>query len=282
MGNVQNGPEEWVRSLPLITRFWFCGAFMTTIAGNLGMVKIYNLLFLWEPLKDNFEVWRLVTPFLYIGKFELATLFSLYFLVEYSKRYESSSGYNTGAGGGTADYAFALLFGIVVMLITYPFLTGYLMPLFGRNLTYFVLYIWTKRYPTVQVAIWGIPVPALWLPFALVGLSVLIGNPFYDQLHGIAIGHLYYFLVDVVPLVYGKDYLHTPQFLIDYFGHGAYVPPAPQRQPQQAPRGNVGGGGFAAPGRVGAPQEPTGLRRRNTGVTGGYDWGGPGHTLGGN
>jgi hypothetical protein len=33
-----------------------------------------------------------------------------------SVRYETNTPYNTGAGGGTADYAFAMIFAMVVML----------------------------------------------------------------------------------------------------------------------------------------------------------------------
>lgn len=276
-GNVRNldqvggGPQEWFQSLPILTRHWLGLAVVTTLGGNLGLIGINKLVFMWEPLKDNFEVWRLFTSFLYFGEFSLHMVFGLYFLVEYSKRYETGSGFNTGAGGGTADYAFCLLFGVVLMLLSYPFLTQYVMPLFGRNLTYYVLYVWTKRYPTVQVSIWGFPVQALYLPFALGALYMCMGNPIADIAHGIAIGHLYYFLVDVVPLVYGKEVLHTPQFLIDYFGVGQYQP-EPTAAAPAAPRGASaaagGGGGFAAPGRVNPPAD---LRQRRMG--GGYTWG---------
>jgi len=197
------------------------------------------------------------------------------FLQEYSKRYELSSGYNTGAGGGTADYVFLLLFGMALTLLSYPLLTGFLMPIFGTTLTYHVLYIWSKRNPTVQVSVWGFPIAALWLPFVLIALSFLMGNFPTDMIHGCAIGHTYYFLVDVVPLVYGKDILHTPQFLINYFGIGVYIPPT--AAPPRAPAANTGGTAWNTPGTVNPPQDNNGLRRRNTG---GYNWGGSGQVLG--
>lgn len=275
--NTNNGPEAWFNSLPIVTRIWFASAVAVTLACNFGMVSVQKVIFLWEPLKDNFEIWRLLTPFLYVGPFGLPFLIDFYFLVEYSKRYESSSGYNTGAGGGTADYIFALMFASVSMLVSYFFLAGFIMPVFSTNLTFFVLYIWTKNYPTVQVSIWGFPVQSLYLPFVLLGLRLLMGSPFGNMLHGFVFGHLYYFLVDVVPLVYGKDFLHTPQFLIDKFGIGNYVPPAAQpAQQQQSGRTNA----WNAPGRVNPPQDTNGLRRRNVG--GGYDWGGSGRVLGSN
>ena len=113
---------------------------------------------------------------------------------------------------------------------------------------------------------------AIHLPFAYVALSVLMGGMYSDLLHGIAVGHLFYFLVDVVPIVYRKDVLHTPQFLIDRLGVGAYAPPA-------APEGGgnrVGGVGhntWSAPGRAAPPSDPARPAR-------GHDWGSGGNRLG--
>ena len=111
---------------------------------------------------------------------------------------------------------------------------------------------------------------------------VLLGNPYWDILVGIGLGHVYYFLVDVYPLVYGKDLLHTPQFLIDQLGIGDYVPPV-------APAGGYGGrggggggsGGFARPGNVRTPNDPAGSSSGGGGRgSRGHDWGGGGRRLG--
>lgn len=111
---------------------------------------------------------------------------------------------------------------------------------------------------------------------------VLLGNPYWDILVGIGLGHVYYFLVDVYPLVYGKDLLHTPQFLIDQLGIGDYVPPV-------APAGGYGGrgsgggsGGFARPGNVRTPNDPAAGNSSGGGGSGsrGHNWGGGGRRLG--
>ena len=91
----------------------------------------------------------------------------------------------------------------------------------------------------------GIPVKAIYLPFAYLAMTIFMGNSYGDMCHGLAIGHLYYFLVDVVPQVQGKDLLVTPQFLIDYFGIGEYQPEDPSlaRMPpgQAEPAAGQGG-----------------------------------------
>merc|ERR1719203_1019498 len=283
--------QAWFRSQPIVTRTWFALSLILTCAGNFGVINIMSLVYNWTSISSKFELWRFLTPFCYVGKFDLSTVFGLYMLVNFSKQYEAGP-HNTGAGGGTADYIFALLFGIVCMLFTYSiFAYNYIMPLFTRNLTFYVLYIWSKRYPTLDANIWGFPIKALWLPFAYLALTVLMGNPFWDVVHGIAVGHLYYYLVDVVPLVYGKDVLQTPRFLIDYFGTGHYVPTPTAPPQQQANRG-----GFPAPGRVNPPPNPYRDNANAGGNTGfgnaaarggsargntGYNWGGTGRTLNG-
>lgn len=236
---------------------------VVTLSGNFGIVSPRNFIFNLDAIKDNFQVWRFLTCFCYVGSFEVNTLISMYLLVQFSKQYEKGGPFNTGAGGGTADYAFALMFAMVTMLCTAPIVRRYIMPLspvYAKNLIYFVLYIWSKRNPTAQSNIWGIPIPAIYMPFAYVALTLFMGNPIYFMLHGIAIGHIYYFLVDVVPMVYGKDVLHTPHFLIDYFGVGEYVPPVAgyaEPPPQRANAGNDARGGG-----------------------GGHNWGGGGQALG--
>jgi len=244
---------------------------MTTCAGNFGFVSPMKLIFIWDNIWDNFEIWRFLTPFLYVGKFEFNTLMALYMLQSFSNRYETEP-YNTGAGGGTADYVFAMMFGSIGIFVSYP-LIGMLMPtppMFARTLMFFVLYTWSKRHPTSPASIWGIQLKAIHLPFAYVALSMLMGGMYADLVHGIVVGHLFYFLVDVVPIVYGKDFLHTPQFLIDQMGVGAYVAPA---APGGGGGGAVGNNTWQAPGRVNAPSEPARAAR-------GHSWGSGGQTLG--
>ena len=94
---------------------------------------------------------------------------------------------------------------------------------FTITMAHYIMYIWSKRHPASQVNIWGsISMKAIYLPFAYLAIPVFFGGFYSDQLHGIAIGHVYYFLADVYPQVSGKDILMTPKFLIDLFGIGDY------------------------------------------------------------
>lgn len=267
MGGVGDpqGPDEWFKALPIVTRYWFGATLLVTLSVNFQIISPYKILFDWGSMKDNLELWRLLTPFCYAGTFDFSTLIGCYMLVSFSKQYEKGGPFNTGAGGGTADYAFCMLFGMGMMVITYPFLRDMvgIPPVFCRNLTYYVLYIWSKRNPSANASIWGFPMKATYLPFAYLAMTVFMGQGYMDMLHGIAIGHMYYFLVDVFPMVYGRDILHTPAFFIDQFGVGEYTGPAPRAPAVTRPAG----GGAAAP----APARPAG---------GTHNWGQGGQRLG--
>jgi Derlin-2/3 len=238
-----------------------------TLAANFQVFAPSQMFFSWQAIQNKFELWRLLACFCYAGPFDISTLFGVYMLLQFSKQYESGGPFNTGAGGGTADYAFCLLFGAVVLLISYPgvLLVMDVAPVFTRNLVYFVLYVWSRRHSTANANIWGVPIPGVYLPFAYLALSVFMGNSYADMLHGLAVGHLYYYLADVVPQVTGKDILRTPQFLIDLFGVGEYQ--APVAQVAARPGGVAAAAG---PQQQAAPAQARGR----------HQWGGGGQTLG--
>jgi hypothetical protein len=274
---------------------------LVTLASNFGIISPYSIIFNWEAIKDKFEIWRFLTCFCYAGAFEFPTLVTIYMLLNFSKQYESGGPFNTGAGGGTADYAFMLMIGFIVIVAGKP-LTDLVWPtgvVFTKNLVYFVVYIWSKRHPEAQSNIWGIPIKGAMLPFAYLGLSIFIGAPYRDMVHGYAMGHIYYFMVEVVPNVYGRDILVTPTFLIDRFGVGEYrpagAPVAPDAAAAAAPRAHQWGAAGNRLGGQGAPAAappPGGGARGNVAGLGqapraapaapaGHTWGTGGQRLGG-
>jgi len=168
----------------------------------------------------KFQFWRLFSNFLFLGRFSFPTLMIMVMLVQYSGRYEVGP-FNTGGGGGTSDYAFMMIFLMLVLDVI-----GYFMELFflAEPLIYAVMYVWSRRYPEQTVSFFGFQVQALYTPWVYVVFNLLIGSSPFTPLLGIAAGHIYYFLVEVVPDQYQRDFLKTPNFLVDWFGYGAYHP----------------------------------------------------------
>ncbi|EPY86685.1 derlin-3 isoform 2 [Camelus ferus] len=169
--------------------------------------------------------------------------------------------------GRTADFVFMFLFGGVLMT-----LLGLLGSLFflGQALTAMLVYVWSRRSPRVRVNFFGLlTFQAPFLPWALMGFSMLLGNSILVDLlgpylggdrtlgtmesqsrfwivegglgswwisAGIAVGHIYYFLEDVFPnQPGGKRLLLTPGFLkllLDTPEEDPNYLPLPEEQPQ--------------------------------------------------
>ena len=90
-------------------------------------------------------------------------------------------------------------------------------------MVFMILYVWSKKDPYRTVTFWGFDFQAWHFPFVLALFSLLVGNsPLLDCV-GIAVGHVYYFLMDVVPRVYGKVFLRTPEFLYRLFDQANVV-----------------------------------------------------------
>ncbi|XP_066871841.1 derlin-3 isoform X8 [Kogia breviceps] len=85
----------------------------------------------------------------------------------------------------------------------------------GQALTAMLVYVWSRRSPRVRVNFFGLlTFQAPFLPWALMGFSMLLGNSILVDLLGIVVGHIYYFLEDVFPnQPGGKRLLLTPGFL---------------------------------------------------------------------
>nr|CAD7577971.1 unnamed protein product [Timema californicum] len=76
---------------------------------------------------------------------------------------------------------------------------------------------------------------APYLPWVLLGFSVLLGNAIWVDLIGMAVGHIYYFIEDVFPNQRGGfKLLHTPQILKTLFDGQPHDPdytPLPEDRP---------------------------------------------------
>mmetsp|Transcript_24116 Transcript_24116/g.35071 ORF Transcript_24116/g.35071 Transcript_24116/m.35071 type:complete len:234 (+) Transcript_24116:122-823(+) len=191
----------WFMTLHTVTRIWFGGSLLTTCAGNFGMINIFHLVWSFNEF-GNFEIWRLLTPFLFVGKTGYDTLLDLYMIYQFSEQYEAGGPYNIVAGGGALDYIFMLMLGGMLILISYASLNTFVpaIPLFTTNLSFYVLYIWSTQNPMSPANVLGFQMKSYQLPFAYFVIAVLMRNPPWGMVHGIACGHVFCYLLDMVPL----------------------------------------------------------------------------------
>ena len=83
--------QDWFKSLPFFTRYWFGGTVLFTLLGRFGLLPASWLFLFWEPLWYKFQIWRPVTAIFYYPlspQTGFHFLINLYFMYNYSLRLE--------------------------------------------------------------------------------------------------------------------------------------------------------------------------------------------------
>ena len=154
-----NTPEEWFKSLPVVSRGWFVAALLSTVGFQFGLVNPVSLAFIPSQVIPGMQVWRLFTNFVFFGKFGMGFVFQLYLLVSYAVAYERNPlTAGSWAGPGvrshpSAEFAFMLLFCGSLHLVVAGLLIG--MYFMGSLLCFTVLYLWSRVHENEQVSIFG-------------------------------------------------------------------------------------------------------------------------------
>lgn len=291
--------HDWFKTLPIVTKTFLVSTLLGGALITFGMVSPYDMVLNWYSIKNQFHFWRLFTTFIFAGKFSFNFAMHTYILYENCKRYEASP-FNTGAGGTSADFIYMLLITMGILLVISYYFD---MLVLSEPILYVIMYNWSRRESDRPVGIFGFKFKAIYLPWVYVGIRLIMGGSITEPLVGIAVGHLYYFLIEVLPVTHGYNLIRTPKFCIDFTNYvEGRTPPTPERAPAYAGIGRtLGGAGTAAaaaPGPrrgiatlfgqpdpapaaaaaapAGSPQQaghPTGLRQRNPGTAGGAQGG---------
>ena len=80
-----------------------------------------------------------------------------------------------------------------------------------------LLYVNSKKEPDAQVSIWGFLFRSANLPWVHLILQTLMGSDIVGLLQGIAIGHLYIFLVDTLPETHNIKCMETPGWFLKFY-----------------------------------------------------------------
>ena len=71
--------RDWFAAIPPYTQLWFTSTFVVTLAANFGLLDPRSLI-LFGPALARFEIWRLVSCFLFMGKLGFPFLINMMFL----------------------------------------------------------------------------------------------------------------------------------------------------------------------------------------------------------
>ena len=185
---------SWYMEIPVVSRMYLTGAFLTTAACAVDVISPFSLYFNWSLIFHQGQVWRLFTSYLFFGAFSIDFLFHMYFLVRYSRLLEEGE-----FRGKTAKYLIMLLFGISCMSYVASYTNVHFL---GSALTFMMSYVWGRRNEDVKMSFLGfLTFNAPYLCWVMLTFSVLLGNAVTMDLIGILVGHFYYFLEYVYPVV---------------------------------------------------------------------------------
>lgn len=187
-------PFSWYREMPPVSRVYLTLAFGTTAACALEVLSPFSLYYNYNLIFQKGQFWRLVTNFWFFGLFSIDFVFHMYFLVRYCRLLEENS-----FRGRTADFVFFILFGASCLVAIAPFVH---INFFGSSLSFMMVYLWGRRNEHVQMSFLGLlPFSAPYLPWVLLFFSVLLGNSYVVDVLGISVGHIYFYLQDVLPRI---------------------------------------------------------------------------------
>ncbi|XP_065324371.1 derlin-2-like isoform X2 [Gordionus sp. m RMFG-2023] len=196
--------------VPIISRTYTTACFLTTLA-HLDLITPFQLYFNPALIFKEFEIWRLITNFLFFGIFGFNFLFNIIFTYRYCRMLEEGS-----FRGRTGDFVIMFLFGGALMTTIALFINILFL---GQAFTIMLVYIWSRRNPYIRMNFFGLlTFQAPYLPWVILAFSLLLGNSILIDLVGISVGHIYYFLEDIFPnQTNGFKILKTPKFIIYLF-----------------------------------------------------------------
>ncbi|KAF3950318.1 hypothetical protein CMV_023912 [Castanea mollissima] len=222
-------PAEYYRSLPPVSKFYGVACLMTTSAYYLQLYNPYSIALFYGLVLKRFQVWRLITNFFFLGPFSFPFAFHLLMIARYGVSLERGP-----FDKRTADYVWMFVFGALSLLVmaAVPYLWS---PFMGGSLVFMLVYVWSREFLNARISIYGlVSLKGFYLPYAMLAVDLLLGNPLKPSILGMVVGHLYYFLTVLHPLAGGKFILKTPLWvhkLVAFWGMGTQMNTPVQRDP---------------------------------------------------
>ncbi|KAL6291308.1 hypothetical protein ACE6H2_008818 [Prunus campanulata] len=246
-------PAEYYRSLPPVSKTYGVACFMTAAALYLQLYNPWNIALDYGLVIKRFQVWRLITNFFFLGPFSFPFAFRLIIIARYGVGLERGP-----FDKRTADYVWMLVFGAISLLVmaVVPYL---LSPFMGPSVVFMIVYVWSREFPNARINIYGlVSLKGFYLPWALLGLDLIFGDPLKPDILGMVAGHIYYFLTVLHPLAGGKFMLKTPLWvhkLVAFWGEGTQINSPVERNPHAGVA--FQGRSFRLNGRTTTPPQTT-------------------------
>jgi len=202
--------EQFIKTIPPFTKHYMLGALACAALLSFKLIDGHKLALTWSGVTENLYIWTPITNFLVVGTFSFGLLFRLYatyFAIGSLEKYHSPNKY--------ADFVYLILV-CMGLIFVYSLIVGQT-AIMSHQFLMSLLYIYCKKEPLNKVRfMFGFVFKNAYLPWVLLVYEVLTNQPIVPLLIGIAAGHSYIVLKDILPTSqYRYNLLETPKFIKD-------------------------------------------------------------------
>ena len=195
---------------PIITKIITLSSIGISLLTWSEIVSPYSLYLNYNLTFKKFQIWRIFTNFFYFGNFSLSLVFHMLIYFRNSKLLEKKI-----FKGSAPDYLFFILFCMIFLLIFNIFAKILFL---SQSLGFAMTYYWGRKSKTTVVEFMGVfSFRAPYLPFFYLIISFLLQSDFKNDLYGLFIGHIYFFLKEILPRIKSVKnikILETPKFFV--------------------------------------------------------------------
>ncbi|EAN80209.1 hypothetical protein, conserved [Trypanosoma brucei brucei TREU927] len=201
--------DDWLQSLNPVTKGVFAAAVLLTAAISMHIAP-YTYFTLDTSAIMGLQLWRPFTAALFFGKFSFPWLIAMAMFVSYLK-YNEEYDYQ----GKTADFAWMLIL-VVIGLTAGGLLLG--LPIVSGALLMALCWVFCKRHPQLRMKLYSFEFDAKTFPWVLALFHFILGQNILEDALGIVVGHLFFFLNDLIPLKHGTNPIATPSWFVRLTG----------------------------------------------------------------
>ena len=178
----------------------------------LNLIKLdYNKIF------KQYELWRLITTFLYIGKPSPNLIFNYYLYYKRMKSTERKFIKNKKLSEFIMMLIYLMLFTHICSFIGYVFFNLKPNSFLSNKLMFAIILINSKRNPNKFFKFYLLRIPNKFVPYFLYTIRTVKNKKYIKNLMSFIPGLAYFYLKDVIPsLDKNMDLLGTPKFLDNF------------------------------------------------------------------
>lgn len=164
------------------------------VAMQLGFPLPHQIYF--NPFLLPREPWRVLASILWMGPLNFENVFQSVFMLRYMIDLETNNFHKR-----KSDFAYMILINtILIAFLSATFVNALFL---SSPFNLMLVYLWSRKNPLAMMNFMGIfAVPAPWIPWLLLSVGYLVnGKVPGGELVGIVVGHFYYYMMDVYPML---------------------------------------------------------------------------------